>query len=445
MIVLSAGEPEVAQAHRRELPYLPYVLRRPARVLSLGGGAGYDAWLARLAAAREIDVVEINRATLNLAASRTGTSADALRAPGVRLFHGDGRRFLRRHGERYDLIVLALYQGEADARASIALREASGYTSEAVAAYLAHLTPTGRVAVLLHDRALIERLWRSVEAVLGESGSILAFEHPPSAPYRYLLYFGGGALDRTEHEVLRAVEREGRFHPVGRLRVAGLDLSPTTDERPFFFHTEGAAPRTLWLLVVLPLLAALGLALRRGRAQVPRAARLVALLSGVGFSSLELLLVERFLPGVGFPVVALAVVAAGMLVGSAQGALLGRRLTVAAAATALVVLAILGGLLGSAARDVGALPFWLAGAVALLVSAAAGFFAGRPLPAALEAAAAEPGGVARLWAIASLAAVAGSALFTLLALHWGYGIAAALPAMAYAALALVGRRLPSAG
>ena len=142
---------------------------------------------------------------------------------------------------------------------------------------------------------------------------------------------------------------------------------------------------------------------------------------------------------------ALAVVAAAMLMGSTQGALLRRRLPVVVAALALAALAVGCGLLGSAARALGALPLWTTGAVALLVAAVAGFFAGRPLPAALETAADAPGGVARLCAIASLGAVAAPALFILLALRWGHGVAAALPALAYGALALAGRRLEASG
>jgi spermidine synthase len=437
MIVPGAGDPRVQAAHRRELVFAPFALRRPARVLSLGGGAGYDAWLARLGGAREVDVVELNRAALSLA-QRPGTSADVLGAPGVRVYRDDGRRFLRLTTETYDLIVLALYQGQAEARASVALLEASGYTREAVSAYLDHLGPGGRVAVLLHDRVLLERLWRTVEAVLGDGRDrVLALEHSPSAPYRYLLYFGRDPWDAGERAAMAAARP---FAALGRIAPAQADLAPTTDERPFFFHTEGTVPAALWWIAVPALGLAAALALRRGRAGVPAGARALALLSGAGFATLEILLVQRFLPALGLPVLSLGAVAVAMLAGSAAGALWARRVGAAPAAAGLALLAALVGGGGAAVWSLAAAPLGAAVAVVAAASAAAGLLAGRPLPAALEQAGGAPGAVARLWALASLSAVGASALLMALAMRWGYDVASLLPAGAYALLAVVAAR-----
>lgn len=443
LVVLGAADPSVAAAHRRDLPYVPFRLRRPERVLSLGGGAGYDAWLALLAGARRVDVVEINGAALAFAAERTGTSADALRDRRVRAFRDDGRRFLRRHGDSsYDLIVLALYQGEADARASVALLEASGYTQEALRDYLGSLRPGGRVAVLLHDAVLLERLRRTAEAVLGRGGAFVSLEHPAGAPYRYLAYFGADPLDGSERAALAEVQQGGRFRRVRRVRDPALDLSPTRDERPFFFHTEGRPPGPLLWMALGPSMLALAWLAARRRAPPHAATRIVALLCGAGYASLELLLVERFRFALGLPVTALATVTVALLAGAAAGSVLGGRGRPAGVRPAGVALALLSaalGVAGPAFRDLGGEPVVVGVAAALALGIAAGLAAGRPLPAALERAARQPGGVAELWGLSALAAVAGAAIFVLVAMQAGYAAAAAVPALAYAAVAVAWR------
>jgi SAM-dependent methyltransferase len=438
MIVRDAGDASVQAAHRRELPYLPFRLRRPRRVLSLGGGGGYDAWLARLAGASEVRVVEINAAALDLAAEQHGTSAGALRAPGVQVDRDDGRRFLQRTSDDYDLIVLALYQGQADARASIALLEATGYTREAVASYLAHLRPHGRVAILLHDRLLLERARRTAAAEL-KGGALVALEHSASAPYRYLLYFGPSVLEGREREVLGEVLREGRMVLVAPEQAAGADLSPTSDDRPFFFHTEGRAPGALWTIALLASVAALWVVARRSAA-VPLRAPLIALGSGMGFAALELLCVQRLLLPLGMPAVALATVTAGFLSGSAAGALSGRRdpgrrVPVAAALLAIGSGAL--GLLAGSSHALARLPLAASASVSFVMAALLGFLAGRPLPFALSEARGCPGEVARLWAVSSLGAVAAAAWFMLLALELGYAVAGLLPALSYLSVLLL--------
>src|SRR5207237_7431626 len=182
----------------------------------------------------------------------------------------------------------------------------------------------------------------------GAEDRLLAYEHAPSAPYRYLLYFGPEPLDEREREVVTAVAREARFaavEPPAAVEplAAEADLSPTTDDRPFFFHTEAYAPGAVWAIALTPALLALLLARRRRDAGAPGRGRAIALLSGAGFASLELLLVQRALAAVGFPVLALAAVVVSLLAGSAAGALLGGRgrpWPTAVPAAALAVVAV---------------------------------------------------------------------------------------------------------
>ena len=79
------------------------------RVLLVGGGIGGGAAEALKHPGVRADLVELDPALIGLA--RRHLSADSLAVLGdarLRLFHSDGRTFLRRAGERYDAILLNL-------------------------------------------------------------------------------------------------------------------------------------------------------------------------------------------------------------------------------------------------------------------------------------------------------------------------------------------------
>ncbi|HVS66342.1 MAG TPA: fused MFS/spermidine synthase [Thermoanaerobaculia bacterium] len=105
-IELATGEPALryARAARVALLYHP----QPRRALFLGLGGGSVAHVLReLVPALEADHVEIDAAVLDLAERHFGFA----RGPGDRVHLDDGRRFLRRTGETWDLIVVDTYVG----------------------------------------------------------------------------------------------------------------------------------------------------------------------------------------------------------------------------------------------------------------------------------------------------------------------------------------------
>ena len=87
-----------------DLPYLALAERPPQTVLVLGAGAGNDVAAALRNRAERVDAVELDPTIHRLGVELHPEHPYS--DPRVRLFLDDARYFLRRGGERYDLVVL---------------------------------------------------------------------------------------------------------------------------------------------------------------------------------------------------------------------------------------------------------------------------------------------------------------------------------------------------
>src|SRR5579871_2259075 len=130
-------------------PGLPYVVRPGAKTLVIGAGGGFDVARALGSGSRDITAVEINPII-----ARTVMGDRFLREdhglyarPEVRLFVEDGRSFVRRSDEKYQVIQATLVDTWASTAAgAFALSENNLYTTDAFYDYLSHLTDDGFLA-----------------------------------------------------------------------------------------------------------------------------------------------------------------------------------------------------------------------------------------------------------------------------------------------------------
>lgn len=120
----------------------------PQKMLIFGPGGGLEVHLALHRQVPDITAVEINPFTIRMVqgpyASQTGWVYDQ---PSVQVVNAEGRSFLNRSQEKYDLITL----NGVDTYTSLAsgayvLTESYLYTLEAMAEYLDHLTDDGVLA-----------------------------------------------------------------------------------------------------------------------------------------------------------------------------------------------------------------------------------------------------------------------------------------------------------
>lgn len=126
----------------------PYALGRRERVLVVGAGGGLEVLSARAHGVRQVTAVELSSSVVSLADRVAGPASASYRRPGVTAVVGDGRLFLRRSGERFDLIQFGPTGSLAAAAGGVhALDVDYLNTVDAYADALGRLTPGGVLAV----------------------------------------------------------------------------------------------------------------------------------------------------------------------------------------------------------------------------------------------------------------------------------------------------------
>jgi predicted membrane-bound spermidine synthase len=496
---------------------LAYRLRPGARALILGSGGGADVIMARLHGAREIVAVEVNPIIArDLMSSEPfrGYSGALYEQPGVRLVVDEGRSFIRSRADRYDVIQGTMVDTWAATSAgAFALAENNLYTVEAFEDYARHLDPDGilsltrwhldppdqllrlvslarammeelaignpaRHLMLVRDvaevstgRAAATFLFKRSEFTAGE---VSAVEDAAARAGFTLLYT---PATRPANDFTRLIEAPD---PRRFWESYPNDVQPTRDDNPFFFHTTRlrslraalAAPAewrktNLGSFVLVSLLVLTGvltlafilapLALARGRLLRRDAATHAALLYfaclGAGFMLVEVVLVQKSLLFLGYPVYSLAVVLFSLLVFSALGSAATRRIandrlgsrlrTLLALVAALVVAAVLA--LSPLFGALAAQPRPARIAVTVLLLAPLGLAMGTPMPAGIRLLAERRSElIPWAWGVNGAASVLGSVAALALALAVGFDAALLVGAGLYLlALACV-RRLAAA-
>lgn len=276
----------LSPAERQDLLYqgpgLVYALRPGARTLIIGAGGGWDVARALASGSRDITGVEINPiiATTIMRERFPGLSNRLYYRPEVRIRVEDGRSFVRRSTETYDVIQMTLVDTWASTAAgAFALSENNLYTADAFFEYLSHLSGNG---VLVFTRWGLEPPRESLRLVslarvalerLGESEFerhiIVVREGSEQDLARWgatdTVFISRKPFADADVARLRAVMPLGHFRPVylpgdgqgnafsglilskdpaGFERGYRYDVSPVDDDRPFFFYT--VQPRDVW-------------------------------------------------------------------------------------------------------------------------------------------------------------------------------------------------------
>lgn len=256
-------------------PGLPYAWHPGAKTLVIGAGGGWDVARALAAGSRDVTGVEINPiiATTVMRDRFPNLSRNLFSRPEVRIVVEDGRSFVRRTKEKYQVIQATLVDTWASTAAgAFALSENNLYTTDAFEDYLNHLTDDG---VLVFTRWGVQPPRESLRLIslaidaLARLGEREAWRHVMAVREGSTSDLGGwGALDTViisrkplsadDIARFRAVAARGRFHPLyfpdERLpnpftellrtpdraafeRNYQFDVSAVGDDRPFFFYT----------------------------------------------------------------------------------------------------------------------------------------------------------------------------------------------------------------
>jgi hypothetical protein len=506
-------------------PALANVLRPRGDYAIIGPGGGVDVLRAVGSGSPNVTGIEINPIIANTI--MRGRYADytfhLYERPEVHIHVTDGRSFVRNAKQQFDVVQMTLVDTWASTAAgAFALSENSLYTVEAFREYFEHLKPHGMIAITRWEFQQPREALRVVSVamqalhemgVANPAGNFLvvseghldadgipvvvlakrtAFtaeelggvqQHLATHPRLFLLYppsdpASTAAGAREEHYAAGAdsfTQLIRSNDPKYFSAHYPYDVSPVTDNAPFFFFTlklgQILHPKSLmqgmdWkvnlgvavlgMVLAISLLAVfvfLVLPLARGaRGQQAHPVRLLYFIAvGLGYILVEIAFIQRFVLFLGHPVYALTVVVFLLLLSSGAGSMVSRwwlpdtrrvwlPLLLIAAALLLYV-----AVLPSVLERLVGLPF----VVKLLVSAGLliplGFAMGMPFPTGLRALARgsvdalplppadEASGnlVEWAWAMNAASSVLGSVLAIIIAIQLGLNVTLATGAAAY--------------
>ena len=516
-ILRGTGNPADAAYLKYELTALAYhLVERPTgfSALVIGPGGGRDLVSALVFGARQVDGVEINPIIARdvMREEFLEYSGGIYEHPRVRVHVDDGRSFVRRSREQYDVIQASLVDTwAATAAGAYTLTENSLYTAEAFGEYLDHLTDQGyltisrwvfdgvRLVSLAQEACEARGLDAAHHVAVVRHGRVATFlvKKTPfgvadvsrlatvSRDLGFAILYAPGLNPALAVEEPLEMQRTGTsVVDYRRLILAPnrhafyasypLDIRPTTDDRPFFFHTTrlqdqfsvafgrsmlfGNGLSALLTLMgisgVLVVLFILGpLAIGGGRPESGWGGWLIYFGAlGAGFMLLEVSLLQRFVLLLGHPVYSLTVTLFALLLGTGLGSFLSRRVSVERVlGTGLLAIA---GVVTTAIVAVMALPAIIDTAIvwplpARIVLAAAlmipvGVLLGVPLPAGMRLLAARrPVLIPWGWGMNGAFSVVGATLAVFIAMNWGFSTtlfaAGAVYVLAAAVLGRTGR------
>jgi len=481
---------------------LVYRIRPPGRVAIIGAAGSHEVVAAVGFGADDVTGIEMDPLVVQIV---TKDYADFIgkpyTLPHVRMVCAEGRSYLERHPETYD-VIQQVNNFTPVAMASGALNVSETYlvTVEAFQLYLKRLSPDGIIDIRRHGDIRVASV--AMEAFRREGGC---------DPWRHIVILNdevivkkspwtAAELDRIR-EMAKEMKIEVRFLPdepgrwgswyYGFLKSDDprnwyhkdvANLAPSTDDWPFINHyvrwgrtRDPSLPKTIsWynerkvfkriphgdfvLVLILTEAAALSAAFlflplwlsRRGaltRSSLAPVSYFGCL--GLGFIFVEICLMQRLTLLLGHPSLSLAVVLFSLLAFAGLGSLSSRKLgadTPAFLRTVLLVniAIILAGVVLLPPMVRGGLALPTAGRIALAVAVTGfqGFFLGMPFPTSVRIAGRNlPGVIPWGWAVNAYATVVGSVLSVMLAMAYGFSTVYLLAAGAYALACLACRSL----
>lgn len=468
-----------------ETGFFPFFQGKKDKILIIGPGGGKDVLLALLGGVKEITAVEINPGSVKAVQEFSSFNGNIYDFSNVKVFVGDGRSFVRRSKERYDIIYLSLVFTQKASMVGYSLSENYVFTKEAFADYLDHLEEDGRVVMLLHDSSDLIKTFVTAISVLQDRGisreqalqqmliidGNIAMGTAGLAHYPLLILRESPFSRKEASDIFRTaliMNKRPLFVPyvyeaepyslIGKnislkefISSAPINLKPAVDDSPFFYNFDKGVPPLLGILLSISLLLA-GIFLisyyskRKGRKlkdshSVPGPFHFLLYFTclGVGFMLIEVALIQRFILFLGYPTLAFSITLFSILLGGGLGSLSShflkerttRKISLVSLGIAVVIVIYVIGL-----------PFLLdkflsfsiltRSLITMAIILPLGFLMGIPFPTGLRVLNDFfPEDIAWMWAINAVTSVLGSILAVIIAILFGFTWALLMGALAY--------------
>lgn len=353
------GDINTIQYLKNDLDYFPYVLGENNKVLIIGPGGGKDILYPLLAASKDISAVEINKSSIDAGMYFSEFNGNIFQRPEVTMYAKDGREFIRKSEDKYDVIFLSLVMNQSQSSA-YAFSENYIYTTEAIEQYYKHLNKGGRLAFILHDEQDLTKTITTTLRVLENNGIELKDavnyfsissdsmeghgQHSSKGLVRPLVIIKNEPFSQKDSLLIDQISkqsnkqivylpnlqvndvfehiREGHESLVKFISKFPYYVEPATDDSPFFFNYSKGISKVLFSAVIFILLIMMFIFIPSIVNQKAYKESAYFALIGAGFMMIEIPFIQKFTLILGHPILAFVTIVAGLLLGAGLGSLL---------------------------------------------------------------------------------------------------------------------------
>ena len=480
------GNIESRQELSSWMQYLPFKMMQDPKVLVIGSGGGRDVVASLVSGSKDITSVEINPIIYETVKSYGDRAGNVYSHEYVRSYVDEGRSFITRSSEKYDIIYVPFVDTWASVSSGgLSVSENFLYTLEGFQQYYDHLTERGKIvtvrwlidaprfittyAKLLEQNGIPEdQLHRHLIMVTSDS-----YTHDPSvtmvifskspftdeeisflsqsfSQYNYKPILVPGQVMREPYSaLLRGEVNLDQFYDMFKTKVY-----PVTDDNPYFLSFEKPLPRAVEVLlyasigiVVIFLLVPFAWIRRRREKEIDAKKSEIGIATmipyfaalGLGFILIELALLQKLILLMGNPTMTFALLLFTLLMSSGAGSLLSSRIAKSNMKNLVFVIGGIAGLgilyvlfLPPIIYSTIAQPFEVKAAVSIAILAPIGFLMGMPLPTGMRLIKVHrPDYIPWMWAVNGAFSVLGAVLAIALGILYGSSLAMVLGILIY--------------
>ncbi len=481
------GNTESRQELSTWMQYLPFKMMHDPKVLVIGSGGGRDVVASLVSGSKDITSVEINPIIYETVKSYGDRAGNVYSHEYVRSYVDEGRSFITRSSEKYDIIYVPFVDTWASVSSGgLSVSENFLYTLEGFQQYYDHLTERGKIvtvrwlidaprfistyAKLLEQNGIPQdQLYRHLIMVTSDSYSqdpsvtTVIFSKSPFTDeeirflsqaftqYDYKPILVPGQIMREPYSDLLSGEVSlNEFYDMFETKVY-----PVTDDNPYFLSFEKPLPQAVEVLLyasigivaIFLLVPFVWMRQRRGEKEVDTKKREIGIATvipyfaalGMGFILIELALLQKLILLMGNPTMTFALLLFTLLISSGAGSLLSSRIAknnmknlvfVIGGIAALGILYVL--FLPPIIYSTIAEPFEVKAAVSIAILAPIGFLMGMPLPTGMRLLKVHrPDYIPWMWAVNGAFSVLGAVLAIALGIMFGSSLAMILGILIY--------------
>ncbi|WHH59952.1 hypothetical protein [Petroclostridium sp. X23] len=350
------GNMESLDKYKKNTEFIPFSFGKNDSTLIIGPGGGRDILFALAGGSKDITAVEINTSSIEAVRQFKDFNGNIYDRPEVRVYGEDGRNYIRKTQDKYDVIFLSLVMTSTSQGAGYALSENYIYTTEAMQDYLAHLKEDGKLAFLTHDQEDLGKIVATAILALKNRGI------PVKDAPKYIAIFrknmpqaqhGGEHIhnpmviiknqpftEQQSKELAQSAYENGNLPlftphvyeegPLQHIKEEHISMAeyltgftynvtPATDDNPYFYNfTKGISPVLIFILFFILIGSFILFIPFIIKHSAVRPALYFSGL-GAGFMLIEIPLIQKFILYLGHPVLAFTYVLAALLIGCGLG------------------------------------------------------------------------------------------------------------------------------